>query len=462
MNYAVRVRTSEGWQDLALTGPQGPAGPTGPAGVQGVQGPTGPQGAAGTGINLKGQVPTVGDLPTTGNVEGDAYVVSATSDLWVWDAETATWINAGPIQGPAGPTGATGAQGPTGATGPQGVPGTPGATGATGPAGADSTVPGPQGPVGATGAPGATGAQGIPGVKGDKGDPGAQGIPGTTGATGAAGATGPQGVKGDKGDTGATGATGPEGPQGPQGVKGDTGATGASSWADITGKPATFPPSAHTHPQSEVTNLTADLASKLPKSGDIMTGQLTSANSAIIAQAGGANSFEVRSDLTNACMSFHCTGAFATNFGMATDGQFYMGGWSHGAVAYRFWTTRDFNYTPQPNLGYTPVQQSGGAYQGSNKVYLGWDGGGLRAQVDASDLGKIIFEGTLNAYMHNGRMPHAGDPGFPYGSMWEPYGGGVMTGGWGISYPAYVIQGFRFRYIQGITNNAGWFTYPYA
>lgn len=47
---AVRVRTSDGWQDVALSGPAGPTGATGPAGATGAQGPagaTGPQGPAG-------------------------------------------------------------------------------------------------------------------------------------------------------------------------------------------------------------------------------------------------------------------------------------------------------------------------------------------------------------------------------------------------------------------------------
>jgi len=35
-------------------------------------------------------------------------------------------------------------------------------------------------------------------------------------------------------------------------------------WSDITGKPATFPPSAHNHIQSEVANLETDLAGKAP------------------------------------------------------------------------------------------------------------------------------------------------------------------------------------------------------
>ena len=48
----------------------------------------------------------------------------------------------------------------------------------------------------------------------------------------------------------------------------------------------------------------------------------------------------------------------------------------------------------QNNLGFTPVQQGGGAHQGSNKVYLGWDGSALRCQVDSTDLGQIV---TSNA-----------------------------------------------------------------
>lgn len=44
-------------------------------------------------------------------------------------------------------------------------------------------------------------------------------------------------------------------------------------------------------------------------------------------------------------------------------------------------------------LGFTPVQQSGGFKQGTNKIYIGWgtDGSGLRAQVDSSDQGSFIM-----------------------------------------------------------------------
>lgn len=44
---AVRVRTSLGWQDLAVVGPPGPAGPAGATGPQGPQGVPGPAGGGG-------------------------------------------------------------------------------------------------------------------------------------------------------------------------------------------------------------------------------------------------------------------------------------------------------------------------------------------------------------------------------------------------------------------------------
>jgi len=48
-------------------------------------------------------------------------------------------------------------------------------------------------------------------------------------------------------------------------------------------------------------------------------------------------------------------------------------------------------------LGFTPVQQGGGAGQGGNKVYIGWSGSELKAQVDASDQGAIAFKSDIPA-----------------------------------------------------------------
>ena len=135
--------------DTGSTGPQGPTGSTGPQGPQGPQGPVGPQGLEGpsgtdgTSVALKGSVTSYLNLPTSGQVVGDLYIVLTigggynAGDGAVWNGSS--WANVGPIQGPAGPQGP---QGPTGPTGPQGV------TGSTG-------------PQGATGATGATGANGV-------------------------------------------------------------------------------------------------------------------------------------------------------------------------------------------------------------------------------------------------------------------------------------------------------------
>jgi hypothetical protein len=111
----------------------------------GALGPTGPTGPQGTSITVKGSVAAVVNLPSSGNALNDAYIVTSTGNLHVWNGSA--WVNAGPIVGPTGPTGNTGATGPTGApstvTGPTGVTGGTGPTGATGP-----SVTGPTGPTG--------------------------------------------------------------------------------------------------------------------------------------------------------------------------------------------------------------------------------------------------------------------------------------------------------------------------
>lgn len=56
-------------------------------------------------------------------------------------------------------------------------------------------------------------------------------------------------------------------------------------------------------------------------------------------------------------------------------------------------------------LTFTPVQQGGGAYQATNKVYMGWDGSGLRYQVDSTDRGRIWDASNFNPASY---MPLAG------------------------------------------------------
>ncbi len=113
-----------------LTGPQGPAGPTGPAGPigpQGTRGPTGltgPEGPIGKGINLRGSISTVSQLPATGNLVGDVFTVIGSSVAKVWSG--GAWRDVHSLQGPKGDrgdTGEQGPQGPVGLTGPQGPQG---------------------------------------------------------------------------------------------------------------------------------------------------------------------------------------------------------------------------------------------------------------------------------------------------------------------------------------------------
>ncbi|RAV33527.1 collagen-like protein [Corynebacterium heidelbergense] len=150
--------------DTGATGPQGPkgdTGATGPQGPKGDTGATGPAGKDGTGVTIKGSVPSAANLPTGPQTPGTAYIATDTGHMHV--SNGTTWNDVGNIQGPQGPKGDTGATGP-------------------------------QGPKGDTGATGPRGPKGDPGVQGPKGD---------------TGATGPQGPKGDAGNTGPVGPTGP-------------------------------------------------------------------------------------------------------------------------------------------------------------------------------------------------------------------------------------------------------------
>jgi hypothetical protein len=58
---------------------------------------------------------------------------------------------------------------------------------------------------------------------------------------------------------------GPQGPSGPQGEQGPPGeVSGSLAWDNVTDKPSTFPPSAHTHPTSDVVNFATAAAAAAP------------------------------------------------------------------------------------------------------------------------------------------------------------------------------------------------------
>ena len=184
---------------------------------------------------------------------------------------------------PRGDKGERGERGPQGDQGPQG----------------DTGEQGIQGPKGDKGDTGEQGEQGVQGPKGDKGDTGDRGLQGEQGVQGIQGEQGPRGLQGEKGEQGDTGPKGDRGDDGevsqaaldaavatlvdgaPEALdtltelaaalgndpnfattvsteiglraktadvstalagKADSGAETTATWAGVSGKPATFPP----------------------------------------------------------------------------------------------------------------------------------------------------------------------------------------------------------------------------
>jgi hypothetical protein len=105
-------------------------------------------GTQGIGIRYVGTVQTETELPAT-STQGDLYVVSepAPARGFVYDEATASWKDAGPVQGPQGIQGSQGLPGEPGPKGDQGLPG------AEGPAGIQGEIgpAGPEGPAGPAG-----------------------------------------------------------------------------------------------------------------------------------------------------------------------------------------------------------------------------------------------------------------------------------------------------------------------
>ncbi|WP_182349329.1 collagen-like protein [Tomitella gaofuii] len=223
-----------------------------PRGNEGPEGPQGPQGETGTGLELSGRLPTYGDLPGSlgAGDAGRAYLVDADGLVYIWDGTA--WPTEGSGEAIVGPKGDTGAPGDPG---PKGDAGSPGPTnvltiGTVSDGGAaDATITGtspnqvlnltlPEGPKGDRGAPGQKGDTGDRGVPGDPGPANSLSI-GTVDSGSAPGAS----ITGQAPDQtlNLTLEKGPKGDTGEQGIQGPQGEPGSSAWADITGKPSTFP-----------------------------------------------------------------------------------------------------------------------------------------------------------------------------------------------------------------------------
>jgi hypothetical protein len=89
-------------------------------------------------------------------------------------------------------------------------------------------------------------------------------------------------------------------------------------------------------------------------------------------------------------------------------------------------------------LGYNVVRQGGGAGQGANTVYLGWDGSRPRIQIDALDLGELALISDIATVTRITDFPRSiGSPGyqkFPSGIILQ-WGVSVVENGTPIGFP---------------------------
>ena len=81
------------------------------------------------------------------------------------------------------------------------------------------------------------------------------------------------------------------------GARGRPGADGSSAWADITGKPSTFPPSSHTHVIADTTGLQSALDGKAPTSHTHVIGDVTGLQDALDGKASTSHT-HAQSDVT--------------------------------------------------------------------------------------------------------------------------------------------------------------------
>ena len=144
---------------------------------------------------------------------------------------------------------------------------------------------------------------------------------------------------------------------------------------------------------------------KLPLAGGTMTGIINSSQSSGTIQAGtngGVIINAVNAAGQGAYMQFSAPASFHSNFGMGGDGNFYMGGLTHGANAYKFWTQRDFNYTPANAAGQAfsgAISAPSVTTSGTLTAATGNISGALTSGSLTAATGNI--SGTLTSGTHN-------------------------------------------------------------
>ena len=191
----------------------------------GLRGPAGPAGPPGSGVQLRGPVPSVEDLPTTAP-SGELWLVGAASPYDGWFYNGSSWQDAGQIAvGPAGPAGTDGSDGTT-FTPSVSAAGVISWTNDGGKANPDPVnIKGPQGDPGSAGAPGAPGSDGTtftPSVS-------SAGVISWTNDGGKANPD-PVNIKGPQGDTGPAGPGVPAGGSAGQVLAKTSGSDYATGW----------------------------------------------------------------------------------------------------------------------------------------------------------------------------------------------------------------------------------------
>lgn len=230
-------------------------------------------------------------------------------------------------------------------------------------------------------------------------------------------AVGPQGPKGDTGDTGPEGPQGPAGPQGetgPQGPQGEPGASGASTWDDISGKPSTFTPSAHTHAISDTTGLQTALDGKASTSHTHAISDTTGLQTALDGKASTGHSHTLLDTATTSAtantLALRDANGGGTRFaGVQAVGAYFT---ATSGIAGSFYSTSGFGVesyvaTGTAIVGATTGAGTGGAFTSATGTYHATfgDTGSNRAFIARVDgavgwhrgsyTGRIVAASTL-------------------------------------------------------------------
>jgi len=203
------------------------------------------------------------------------------------------------------------------------------------------------------------------------------------------------------------------------------------------------------------------VAGGIAANGALTTNSNVTINSAGSFGVGGNNRVMIQ-QAGDPTISFHSVGAFGTHFGMSSNGNFYMGGWSHSGVTYQFWTSRDFNYVP-PSTATVDAKDNvliSDYVNRDTNLFNDYVARISTAENNRANGDTSLFNdynNKLNDKISDGRLEYAGDHFRTQGSgMNEPIGGAVVTG-LDIQAPTPHYQ-LRLRRMQLYKPNTGWFT----